>query len=355
MLSLSCRRESPQKKPRNQTSAKVNQKTLVPEQMLDSLIEFIRERGGSTAVADMEEFYRMHPELGAKQVVAQCGGLRSFCGRNKHLIAYRAGCISLRNSASHTGHSSTSSPSSLDQEAEQSTAGERNIGRSGQHHHEENRHLHQQLEARRLVEQENEAAASVAASLLLKLSRTIQSPALTPTALSPREPCAVTSKEHGSALVISESPAFLRPNVSLLTPASQREQGAQRTIVPKLPVLQQQEPLVISESPLTSSPRTPRITSPRAKQHTVSGNSSPRSRKYGSSGLMLRAEPAPLILQTRQSVCGAEEDNEYFIGKMPKDLAEGSEMSASTAPALGPSPLSVASTPTVADGAGSWT
>jgi len=63
---------------------------------------------------------------------------------------------------------------------------------------------------------------------------------------------------------------------------------------------------VISESPLTSSPRTPRITSPRAKQHTVSGNSSPRSRKYGSSGLMLRAEPAPLILQTRQSVCGAE-------------------------------------------------
>jgi hypothetical protein len=31
----------------------------------------------------------------------------------------------------------------------------------------------------------------------------------------------VTSKEHGSALVISESPAFLRPNVSLLTPASQ--------------------------------------------------------------------------------------------------------------------------------------
>lgn len=189
MLSLSCRRESPQKKPRNQTSAKVNQKTLVPEQMLDSLIEFIRERGGSTAVADMEEFYRMHPELGAKQVVAQCGGLRSFCGRNKHLIAYRAGCISLRNSASHTGHSSTSSPSSLDQEAEQSTAGERNIGRSGQHHHEENRHLHQQLEARRLVEQENEAAASVAASLLLKLSRTIQSPALTPTALSPREPC----------------------------------------------------------------------------------------------------------------------------------------------------------------------
>lgn len=31
----------------------------------------------------------------------------------------------------------------------------------------------------------------------------------------------MTSREHGSALVISESPAFLRPNVSLLTPASQ--------------------------------------------------------------------------------------------------------------------------------------
>ena len=68
---------------------------------------------------------------------------------------------------------------------------------------------------------------------------------------------------------------------------------------------------------------------------------------------MHAANPVSLHPSTDTETCA--EDNEYLIGKMPKDLAEGSEMSASTAPALGPSPLSVASTPTVADGAGSWT
>ena len=63
---------------------------------------------------------------------------------------------------------------------------------------------------------------------------------------------------------------------------------------------------MISESPLGSSPRTPRLKSPRTKQHTVSGDNSPFAPECASSGLMLRAEPAPLILQTRHSARGAE-------------------------------------------------
>jgi len=195
MLSLSCRRESPEKpvdKP--------------PHQLLDFLVEFIQEQGGRIAVADVSEFYKTYPELAAEQVIAQMGGLRSFCGRNKHLVAYRAGYISLRESASHAGHSSRPSSTELqslaDHIPEQRITDARDNGWQGQNHHQENRHLHQHLQARLLVEQENEAAACVAAASLLKLSRATQSPALTPTALSPREPsmfvrvCVVYVYEH---------------------------------------------------------------------------------------------------------------------------------------------------------------
>jgi hypothetical protein len=182
MLSLSCRRESP---------GKSMNKSL--EHLLDALVEFIQEQGGSMAVADVSEFYETYPELAAEQVIAQMGGLRSFCGRNKHLVAYRAGYISLRESASRAGHSSRPSSTELqtfaDHIPEQRITDARDNSWQGQNHHQENHHLHQHLEARRLLEQENEAAACVAAASLLKLSRTTQSPALTPTALSPREPC----------------------------------------------------------------------------------------------------------------------------------------------------------------------
>ena len=182
MLSLSCRRESPEKP---------ISKSL--QHLLDALVKFIQEQGGSMSVADVSEFYETYPELAAEQVIAQMGGWRSFCGRNKHLVAYRAGYISLRESASRAGHSSRPSSTELqtfvDHIPEQRITDARDNGWQDQNHNQENRHLHQHLEARRLVEQENEAAACVAAASLLKLSRTTQSPALTPTALSPREPC----------------------------------------------------------------------------------------------------------------------------------------------------------------------
>ena len=101
----------------------------------------------------------------------------------------------------------------------------------------------------------------------------------------------------------------------------QRDQSAQRAIIPKLPV-HQQEPLVISESPRTSrqrSLRTPRLKSPLAQAdslqkehlhvmptHKVSSTRSPLASEYGPSGLMVRAEPARLVLQARQSPRGAE-------------------------------------------------
>ena len=48
-------------------------------------------------------------------------------------------------------------------------------------------------------------------------------------------------------------------------------------------------------------------------------------------------------------------EDDYALAKMSEDVAEGSEARVSSSPALGPIPLSVSSTPTVADGAGSWT
>ena len=51
-------------------------------------------------------------------------------------------------------------------------------------------------------------------------------------------------------------------------------------------------------------------------------------------------------------VACAEDDHAF--AKMSEDFAEGSEAGVSSSPALGPIPLSVTSTPTVVDGAGSW-
>jgi hypothetical protein len=102
---------------------------------------------------------------------------------------------------------------------------------------------------------------------------------------------------------------------------NQRDQSAQRAIIPKLPV-HQEEPLVISESPRTSrqnSPRTPRLKSPLAQAdslqkehlhvmptHKVFSNNSPLALEYGPSGFMVRAEPARLVLNARQSLRGPE-------------------------------------------------
>ena len=65
-------------------------------QLLEVPIAFVCECGGSARVADdMNAFYRMHHVQGAKQAVAKVGGLRSLCGKNKNILAYRSACIYL--------------------------------------------------------------------------------------------------------------------------------------------------------------------------------------------------------------------------------------------------------------------
>jgi hypothetical protein len=70
------------------------------EVVLEALIEFLQERGGSVAVSDMHEFYTIDANISARETVAKVGGLRSLCGKHKHRLQYRGARIFLRNTAS---------------------------------------------------------------------------------------------------------------------------------------------------------------------------------------------------------------------------------------------------------------
>ena len=114
MLSLSCRRESPEvsfdsaaalqdraassEEDTSKATCKTADKVWLQEQVIEALIMFIRERGGSMAVAQADEFYDARPDLHMRQAVTKIGGLRCLCGKNRQLLQYRRGRISLRHS-----------------------------------------------------------------------------------------------------------------------------------------------------------------------------------------------------------------------------------------------------------------
>jgi hypothetical protein len=70
------------------------------------LANFVREKGGSVAVNDVNEFYEMNIDFGARQAVASSGGLRSLCGKSKRLMVYRGSRISLSDMSAAASSSS---------------------------------------------------------------------------------------------------------------------------------------------------------------------------------------------------------------------------------------------------------
>ena len=137
--------------------------------------------------------------------------------------------------------------------------------------------------------------------------------------------------------------------------------------------LKQPEALIISESPLRDSPRATRRKSPRGKSPDSQQQQRPRAVHASNAkspshehttDVPARAPSIKHLLMVRTIEPRAVSGNTFSCA-LPRALAayesadamrtEAAYMGQSTAPAAGPMALSLASTPTVADGAGSWT